>query len=85
MQATYTKTFRGKTAGGWLKTATVAQMQAGTHEVVSTALPGCILMSDADGDLVITDFSGTVARIVCSPRASRHLARLEAKAEAACR
>jgi len=77
------KTFKGKTAGGILKTAKVCEMRAGNYEVVVSHPHECIAMIGARKDgfggsvydvLVLSDVNGVVARMEMSDKA---LARME--------
>ena len=63
-------TIKGKTAGGILKTAKIAQMRAGTWEIVVSHPHECIAMIGERADgwggrvadvLVLTDASGDAA------------------------
>lgn len=58
-------TYKGKTAGGWLRHAYVARMQAGTHEVCLHGLEDhvCILAESSDTDecyMVISNYADSV-------------------------
>jgi hypothetical protein len=73
-------TYHGKTGGGLVATATVAQSQAGTWEVW---IDGEIAeLSDYD-DLILTDPSGIVAAVTLSPTALRKMRGMIARCERA--
>jgi hypothetical protein len=72
------KTYKGKTAGGWLKTATIAECEAG---IVYVWINGYQAVLADDGDLVLSDYSGIVASIVPSSRALRKMRKLEKLAD----
>lgn len=70
-------TYKGKTAGGWLRHAYVARMQAGTHEVLIKDLPGhlCMLAESSDtGEcfMVISNYVDSLT-LSLSPRAENIL------------
>jgi hypothetical protein len=77
------KTYKGKTAGGWLKAAEVTECKAGlTYTWVS--IPGdgdCQILLSDDGDMVITNYYGIVVVLDTSMRAYRKLLALEARAD----
>ena len=70
------KTYKGKTAGGYVKSAKVTRMQAGTYEVTTPLLPGAILVMSDDGDMVIRDYDGIVVSLECSGKAASKLDQL---------
>jgi hypothetical protein len=72
------KTWKGKTAGGWLKTAEAAPCEAGMSYVW---IAGYQAFLADDGDLCITGFSGDVVYLETSRRAYRTMRRLERLAE----
>jgi hypothetical protein len=76
------KTYKGKTAGGWLKAAEVADCRAGMTYIWVT-IPGdgdCQLLR-SDDDMVITNYYGIVVVLATSMRAYCKLKALEARAE----
>jgi hypothetical protein len=73
-------TFRGKTGGGLVATATIEQSKAGTWEVW---IDGEIAeLSDYD-ELILTDTSGVIAAVTLSPTALRKMRSLLAQCERA--
>lgn len=80
-------TYKGKTAGGYLKTAHVAKSGAGLSEIfVPAAGPGVIAMRGDRRDgwggtksdvLVLVGVDGPVVRLSTSPRAYNRLRELE--------
>ena len=75
-------TYKGRTAGGYIKTAKVVRNQAGFGFVVSDLLPGAEMILTESGDLVINNFDGAAVRMPTSDRAEAQLRRLIAKADA---
>lgn len=79
------KTYKGKTAGGWLKTANIAESKAGIAHVWLD-IPGvgnCQIQLADDGDMVISSYDGIVAALETSAKAYRTLKALaEAQEEA---
>lgn len=76
------KTYKGKTAGGFAKTAKLATMRAGNVEITSDDLPGCVLMLSEDDCLVVTDVSGWVVSLDCSASAASFFRALTDRADA---
>jgi hypothetical protein len=76
------QTYKGKTASGWLRGAELAEMQSGDIQVVSPALPGCLLHLTDDGRMVVEYFNSAVVALRCSRRARDKLAALTRKADA---
>ena len=85
-------TYKGKTAGAILKTASVIKTQAGTTEIRvvlpdgQVAIAMCGERSDGFGGrvadvLVIANVDGIVARLSTSARAYNHLRQLEHAAD----
>ncbi len=78
------KTWKGKTAGAWLKECTVEQSKAGSVHVWLTV--DCstyqVVLCD-DGDMVISDYDGIVVALEMSDRARKTLARMEQLADEA--
>jgi len=67
------KTYHGRTGGGLVNTATVAQSKAGAWEVW---IGGRIAeLSDYD-ELILTDTTGVVAAVTLSPTALRKMRKL---------
>jgi len=77
------RTYKGKTAGQWVKRAEIATMQAGNVEIVTPDLPGCLLLLTQDDRLVIDNVRGHVVSLYCGVRAIAKMAKLSAAAEAA--
>ena len=88
------KSYKGRTAGGILKTAEVKKMQAGTYEIIVKAPDGhdAIAMlgerksgwgGTVEDVLVLTRAEGCIARIVASDAAIRKLRALEARVNSA--
>ena len=87
------KTYKGQTAGGWLRKAAVHKMQAGNYEIVVNLPDGdAVAMLGQRGDgyggtvtdvLVLTRAEGCIARLETSPSAYRKLVRLEQQVEQA--
>jgi len=85
------KTFKGKTAGGILKTAKVCEMRAGNHEVVVSHPHECVATIGIRGNgwggsvydvLVLTDANGVVARLEMSDKALAIMESLESECDA---
>ena len=76
------KTYKGRTAGGYLKTASVAKSQAGIAEVWIQVAghPVPVIMTD-DGEMVIMSYSQTVAVLEMSSRATAKFEALIAASE----
>lgn len=70
------KTYKGKTAGGWLKAAKIEQMRSGDYVITNTFLPGAQISIDIYGCMFIKDCTHTLARLACSARAEKDLSRL---------
>ncbi len=68
------KTYQGKTAGGWLKSAVICKTRAGDYAVY---VGSYYLMQATNGDMVMQYCSGhTAAVLVCSSRAAKKLQKL---------
>lgn len=76
-QLTTQKTYRKRTAGSYLKGAEVSEMMAGTFEITIRDLPGCIVQITDNDDMIISDMSGIIAILECSPSALRKLESLD--------
>ena len=76
------KTHKGKTGGGWLKTARAGMSQAGIPEVW---IDNCTTAHLTDGgELVMANMYGIVCILELSARAERKLQRLIDSTEALC-
>ncbi len=77
------KTWKGKTAGGWIKKCTIEQSMAGEVFVWLTVDNANyqVVLSD-DGDMVLTDYDGIVVVLEMSDRAQKILERMELQADA---
>lgn len=75
------KTYKGRTAGGYLKNAEVSEMQSGDYAVTSPDLNGCTLMMSVNGDMIVSDFSGIVCVLELSGRAISKLLAMEKEAD----
>jgi hypothetical protein len=80
------KTYKGKTAGGWLKMAEVEQCKAGIPCIwVSIPRYGyCQVDLADDGDMIIADSEGILCCLETSKKAYRTLKALEAKQNDEC-
>jgi len=78
------KTWKGKTAGAWLKECTVEQSKAGPVYVWLTAGKTTyqVVLSD-DGDMVISDYDHIEVVLEMSDRARKTLQRMEELADKA--
>lgn len=78
------KTWKGKTAGAWLRLCTVEQSKAGPVYVWLTVANATyqVILADA-GDMVISDYDGIKAVLEMSDRARETLARMEQLADEA--
>ena len=79
------KQYKGRSAGGYVKEATVKQMRAGNYEIVTPSLPDHILVPlyiNGETWLQIMNASGVVVRLLCSKKAGKRLSELEVIAEA---
>lgn len=74
------KTYKGRTAGGYLKSAEVSEMQSGDFFVTSPDLPGCIILMSDNGDMIVSDFGGVVCSLRMSQKAYEKLNGLETAA-----
>lgn len=81
MQIPIQQTYRGRTAGGWLRGARVVQTDSGDSHVGHPELPGCLLVETESGALVIGGDEIEV-RLTVSPRAAERLADLGREAAA---
>lgn len=77
-QTMTTKTYKGKTGGGWLKGAVVQYSKAGLAEVW---VGNAIATLTVDDTMVLADISGWICNLELSRRAARKLRMLTAKAE----
>ncbi len=75
------KTYQGKTAGGYLENAKIAEMKSGDFEITTPDLPGCVLIMADDGDLVISNFDGRVCALETSKRALEKLKTFQSQIE----
>jgi hypothetical protein len=85
MEATYTKTYKGKSPCQILKDAHVARSGAGIWEIWIKDLghaSAAIGIMDQDGDLVVADSAGPICRIITTPMARRKLQELQALKDA---
>lgn len=64
------KTYKGKTAGGWLKLANIGKSKAGMDYVW---IGNYQAMLDQDDDLVLMDYYGHVATLYCAGRALKKM------------
>lgn len=78
----YQKTYRNQSANQILKNATISVMRAGNAEITHPQWLDCILMQDQDGNLIIEDWDGIVARLICGVRAAEKLQSLAEAREA---
>jgi hypothetical protein len=76
------KTYKGKTAGHYLKFAQVCETQAGSFDIFCEKLPGCKLMMTDNDDMVVVDYDGIRVVLELSGRAYDKLSSLECKCEA---
>jgi hypothetical protein len=79
------KTYKGRTAGGWLSLASVGEAKCGITNIWIPAIPGlrdCQAILTDDGDMLISDSEGVVVCLETSDRAYRTLKSLESKADA---
>lgn len=78
------KTWKGKTAGAWLKECTVEQSKAGPVYVWLTVESATyqVVLGD-DGNMVISNYDGIEAVLEMSDRARETLARMEQLADEA--
>jgi len=67
----YQKTYLNQSANQILQDAHISIMAAGNAEITHPS--GYVLVQDQDGDLVITNFDGIVACLICGPRAAHKL------------
>ena len=77
------KSFMGRTAGGWLKLASVGEAKCGiTNTWIN--IPGlgdCQAILADDGDLVISNSDGVVVCLETSAKAYRTLKAMESRAD----
>lgn len=69
-------THKGRTAGGWLRAARTAQMQAGTWEIVHDELPDALIVGPTDHGSMVIAYSDP-GRAVTLDMSDRARARLE--------
>jgi hypothetical protein len=75
------QTYRGRTAGGWLKRARVVRCAAGNYEVATPDLPYHVLVVTEDGEMVLDNGGRATICLTMSVRAARKLRRLKQEAE----
>ena len=73
-----TKTYKGKTGGGWLKHATIGPSRAGFNEVW---IDGAIVTLTPSNTMVLANYDGVRADLSLSSRALRKLNSLMDEAE----
>lgn len=74
-------TFRGRTAGSYLRTALAVRNKAGFGFVVTDDLHGYEMLLTEDGALVLNNYDGDPVCLSCSKRALTALRRLTAAAD----
>lgn len=68
----FQKTYKGKTAGQWLKSAHISKTRAGTYEIFI----GDFIAKEAEDGMVLNDGHGTVIGLECKKLAAEKLAML---------
>ena len=71
------------TAAKLIATAKPEEMSAGTWEIVSSMLPGCLLNITDDGDLSVSDMSGCVCVLEMSAATKEKAEEIAEKVEEA--
>lgn len=69
----YQKTHHNQSANQILKGATISVMAANNVEITHPDWPGCVFVQDWDGDLVISDSSSIIVRLICGKKAAEKL------------
>lgn len=68
----FQKTYKGKTAGQYLKSAEISKTRAGTYEIFI----GDFIAIEAEDGMVLNDGHGTVVGLECKKMASEKLSML---------